>query len=244
MSDIVKKETNALALLDFSADAGAGLEGVDSGSTVAIPFLRVLQGLSPQLRTVKGARPGLIINTITNELYEKARVVPCAFQREFLQWAPRSQGGGFRGRHSPSVVETGQLPGLERNANGTYNLGEDMLDDTRNHFVLVETATGWAPALLSMRSTQIKKSKHWLARIKAIELVGPNGRKFTPPSFSHIYTLSTKDEQNSSGSWSGLVIELEGPVTDPDLYAKAKRLHDDFTRGEVSAQEPVGRDDF
>ena len=48
--------------MDFSADAGQGMEGADKAS-FAIPFITMLQGLSPQLETVDGAKPGLFIMT-------------------------------------------------------------------------------------------------------------------------------------------------------------------------------------
>ena len=57
-------ENNVVAqAIDFYADSGLGLENVDAQS-VAIPFITVLQGLSPQIETVEGAKPGLIINTV------------------------------------------------------------------------------------------------------------------------------------------------------------------------------------
>ena len=59
------KKTAVAMPLDFSADAGMGMEGADK-SSFAIPFITMLQGLSPQLETVEGAKPGLFINTITN----------------------------------------------------------------------------------------------------------------------------------------------------------------------------------
>ena len=90
-TEVAVAETNtALAVMaaDFAADAGLGMEGADK-SSFAIPFLSILQGLSPQLETVDGAKPGLFINSITNEVFKEVLVIPCAFQRRFLRWAPR-----------------------------------------------------------------------------------------------------------------------------------------------------------
>lgn len=232
-ADLVSAST-----LDFSGDAGLGMEGTDKNS-FAIPFLSVLQGLSPQLESVEGARPGLFINTITNELFKDAIVIPCAFQRRFLRWAPREQGGGYKGEYNPIDVETGSLDGLDRNEKNQLTIEGDILKDTRNHFVLVKSASGvWQPAILSLTSTQIKKSKRWMSLIQGMEMRAPNGKVFTPPSFSHTYKLSTKKEENSQGSWWGVDVVVGGPVDDADVYAKAKTFHNSVASGEVEASQP------
>lgn len=226
-------------VLDFAADAGMGMEGVDKDS-FAIPFIALLQGLSPQLETVDGARPGLFINTITDELFKEVLVVPCAYQRRYLRWAPRSEGGGYKGEYNPIDIETGKILGVEKDAAGRLRLEGDELKDTRNHFVLMQSETGaWQPALLSLSSTQIKKSKRWMSRIQGIELRTPEGKPFNPPSFSHVYKLKAVKEENSKGSWWGLDIELVEPVQDAETYARAKEFNKQVAAGEVKVQKPV-----
>jgi hypothetical protein len=224
--------------IDFAADAGMGMEGADKNS-FAIPFITLLQGLSPQLETVDGAKPGLFINTITNELYKEVLVVPCAYQRRYLRWAPRDQGGGYKGEYTPVDVETGKVAGVTQNAEGRLTLEGDLLNDTRNHFVLAQSESGvWQPALVSLSSTQIKKSKRWMSRIQSIEMRAPNGKTFNPPSFSHIYKLKAVKEENSKGSWWGVDIELVGPVQDAELYNKAKDFHASVVSGAVEVAPP------
>lgn len=237
----VKEETNtALAVMaaDFAADAGLGMEGADK-SSFAIPFLSILQGLSPQLETVDGAKPGLFINSITNEVFKEVLVIPCAFQRRFLRWAPRSEGGGYKGEYNPVDVETGKVAGVSQNAEGRLMLENDELKDTRNHFVLMQTEAGaWTGALLSLSSTQIKKSKRWMSLILGIEMRNAQGKPFNPPSFSHVYKLSAVKEENSKGSWWGLQVEKVEPVGDAELYAKAKAFHNSVSAGEVEVAPP------
>lgn len=237
----VKEETNtALAVMaaDFAADAGLGMEGADK-SSFAIPFLSILQGLSPQLETVDGAKPGLFINSITNEVFKEVLVIPCAFQRRFLRWAPRSEGGGYKGEYNPVDIETGKIAGVSTNAEGRLMLENDELKDTRNHFVLMQTESGaWTGALLSLSSTQIKKSKRWMSLILGIEMRNAQGKPFNPPSFSHVYKLSAVKEENSKGSWWGLQVEKVEPVGDSELYAKAKAFHNSVSAGEVEVAPP------
>lgn len=247
-------KTEVGSVLDFAADAGKGLEGADK-SSFAIPFIGILQGLSPQLETVDGAKPGLFINTITNELMSRVRVIPCAFQRRYIRWAPRSSGGGFKGELNPIDVETNKVPGC-RSINGIYLMDVpasnsnpfdsngrplfDHLSDTRNHFVLVETANGaWQPALISLGSSQIKKSKRWMSRIQGLELRTANGAAYNPPSFSHIYHITAVKEENAKGSWWGLDVGLDGPIQDASLYSTAKAFHDSVVAGAVEVSPPV-----
>lgn len=229
--------------INYAADAGKGLEGADK-SSYAIPFITVLQGLSPQLEIVDGAKPGLLINTITNELSNGLQVIPCAFQRRYLRWTPRDQGGGYKGELHPADVETNKVPGLTKDADGHFKIGEDELKDTRNHFVLVRNGAGqWQPALLSLSSTQLRKSKRWMSRISSIEMKDANGQLFTPPSFSHIYQVTTVKEENDKGAWWGIEINLAGPVTDADLYAKAKQFSRSVSSGEVETAPPPPPDE-
>jgi hypothetical protein len=247
------KNTSLAATSMFEEDAGAGLEGADK-SSYAIPFLTMLQGLSPQIETVDGAKPGLIINTITNELFSSVRVIPCAYQRRFIRWAPRSAGGGYKGEYNPIDVETGNVEGLKL-INGIYMMDVpeganafdqkglplyDHLSDTRNHFVLVESSSGaWQPALFSMSSTQIKKSKRWMSLIQGLELRNAEGKAFNPPSFSHIYTVKGVKEENAKGSWWGVEIVINGPVEEAEIYANAKAFNKSVNSGAVEVAPPV-----
>lgn len=233
------QSTEVSFMEDMLEDAGMGLENADKDS-FAIPFLTVLQGLSPQLESIDGAKPGLIINTITEELHKEVMVVPCAYQRRYLRWAPRELGGGYRGDHSPIEVDSGQLAGVKRDDDGVLTIEGDVLKDTRNHFCMVQSETGgWQPCLLSLSSTQIKKSKRWMSLIQGVESRTPAGKVFTPPSFANIYKLSTLKEENSKGSWWGVKIELDGPVAEQELYQKARDFSKQVMAGEVQVSEPI-----
>lgn len=251
---VAKQEENANAVavasaINFMADAGMGTEGADKDS-FAVPFLSILQPLSPQVVDGKeGAKGGKFINSVTEEMNDEVLVVPVAFQRRFLRWQPREKGGGYKGDFSPIDVETGKVEGLQRGDDGRLYIGgtnpkeHDQLKDTRNHFVMLVRPDGsWTQALVSMSSTQIKKSKRWLSRIQGIQIKGPNGAHFTPPSFSHIYRCKSVKEQNDQGSWFGWDIDIEGQVQDAELYAAAKAFHANIVAGKVDIAPPVSDD--
>lgn len=242
--------------LDLSAYAGMGMEEVDQ-SSLAIPFLALLQGLSPQVESVDGAKPGIYIDTITSELMKEVRVIPCAFQRRFIRWAPRSRGGGYKGDYNPTDVTLKRIPGMSEHdgvilmdvppgqpafdEKGAPNY--DKLSDTRNHYVLYESAEGtWRPALVSLASTQIKKSKRWMSLISGIELRASDGRIYTPPSFAYIYRLKALKEKNAKGEWWGVEVSMDGPVEDQEVFAKAAAFNKSVAAGEVQVQEPMDAD--
>lgn len=233
--------SSAVALaLDFQSDAGRGTEGADKDS-FAIPFIGCLQPLSPIVvdGSLPGARGGLFHNSITNVLSERVRVVPVAFQRRYLAWMPRTAGGGFKGEHSVASVEANTI-GWVKNADGRMVLPDGAeLKDTRNHYVLVlGEKGGWSPAMISLASTQIKKSKRWLSLMQGIQLPDNKGGFFNPPTFSHIYELHSVKEQNDKGQWFGIEPTLVGPVGDAALYAAAKAFHQQVIAGKVEVAPP------
>jgi len=230
----------------FEADAGVGLEGADKDS-FAIPFLSILQPLSPIVAEgqIEGAKAGKFINSVTSQMSDVVMLVPVAFQRKFLRWQPREKGGGYKGEYSPVDVETGKVDGMVRTDEGRIYIGgsnpkeHDQLKDTRNHFVLVVKEDGsWSPALISMASTQIKKSKRWLSRIQGVQLRNAAGQHFTPPSFSHIYKATSVRESNDQGIWFGWEIDIVGPVQDAELYGAAKAFHAQVAAGKVETAPP------
>ena len=74
-NDIAKKADSSLAL--FGDDA-KGFENMTQDD-LALPFVRILGQLSPQVtdgdaKYIDGAKPGMIYNTVTSELYDGKKV--------------------------------------------------------------------------------------------------------------------------------------------------------------------------
>jgi len=225
----------------YAEDAGAGMAGIDADS-VAIPFLAVLQKMSPQCdpdspEYMAKAKPGMLINTVTKELFDGkdgVTIVPCNFARKFLRWTPREKGGGFKGelnitevhalRANGGLIEQDNrlyVPDDHGNVNPKVN---DKVADTRVHYVLVLNArSGMAQqAVLSLASTQIKKSKQLNSLIRGVEVDRGDGTKVNPASYANLVRISTVPEQNDQGSWSGVAFALEGLVEDAATYQMAK----------------------
>ncbi|MCK5018922.1 MAG: hypothetical protein KAS32_17805 [Candidatus Peribacteraceae bacterium] len=99
-------ETALTPKYDYGAFGDSGYEGT-SRDDFSIPYLSVLQQLSPQLKKkdaayIENAEEGMLLNTVTQEVYDGAEGVlfqPCATEHAFVEWIPRKAGGGCAGVH-------------------------------------------------------------------------------------------------------------------------------------------------
>jgi hypothetical protein len=237
--EVIKKEEGALAINMFEADANGGAQNIEQ-EDLALPFLKVLGQLSPEInkkngRYVEGAEPGMILNSVTKKLYDGDKginVIPCAYERKYLEWKPRELGGGLVGMHSidDPIVRTTKRDQMNKDIlpNGNY------LENTASHFV-VTTGEDAGTGLISMTRTQLKVSRTWNSMMMSIKLQGKNGL-FTPPTFSHIYNLKSVQMTNDKGTWFGWDINKIGPVTDNNVYSLAKDFAEKIGKGEIEVK--------
>ena len=237
MNQVTTKKEGALAVNIFEADADKGTQNI-SQEDLALPFLKVLGQLSPEVnkthgKYVEGAEPGKIINTVTNELFDEIQIVPCHYKRQYIEWQDRgtSTGAPVAIHEADSDIISQTTRGKDykdRLPNGNY------LDNTAQHFVL---AIGKNPqtALISMKGTQLKVSRKWNSMMMGIKMQGKNGL-FTPPTYSHIYNLKSVQMSNDKGTWFGWDVAKANPVGDKNIYDMAKSFATSVGKGEVQAK--------
>ena len=154
-------------LEEMSKDSGGGFEEVTS-SDVQIPFIRVIQAMSPQIKKsdsafIKGAGQGDIFNTVTKQFWsaeEGILVIPIHFQMKFLEFVPRDQGGGFVGELNPASEEVKKAKKIDKNS--SIELLEN--DNEKNTIKKIKTVdehnddakTQWENITLFFTSIQIK----------------------------------------------------------------------------------------
>jgi hypothetical protein len=238
MSEVQTKKKNEISTNLFEADAGQGLNMTQED--LALPFLKVLGQLSPECnkrdaKHVEGAEPGMIINTVTSEIYDGVKgidVVPVHYKRQHIEWQDRgeSQGAPVKiydaGDDLPST--TRDKFNKDRLSNGNY------LENTASHFVVI---LGNSPttALISMKATQLKVSRKWNSMMMGLKMQGKNGM-FTPPTYSHIYKLKTVQQSNDKGTWFGWDVARVGPISDPGIYKIAKDFGANVSKGDVKVK--------
>jgi len=239
--------------IDWEKDAGGGLEGADKES-YAIPFLRVIQKMSPQVdetaaEYMPDAKPGMLLNTVTGRLYDGKKgltVLPVFYSRKFLKWGARgTDNSGFKGQFSPEDIAKmtareeiklveGRL--FEPAPDGTVDVKKaPVFNDTRTHFFIVLEEDGsMSQCVIALSSTQIKKSKRLMALLSGAII---NGK--TPPTWMNQIKLTTVPESNEKGSWSGVRFESDGFIQIPSYYMAGKEFHDSILQGEVGVAYEV-----
>jgi hypothetical protein len=92
----------------------AGEGAAFDSSEMQIPFVRLLQALSPQLNKkkaeyIEGASSGDAFNNVTNQYWDGEAgltVIPCYQTTKYLEFTPRDMGGGFRGESWSNPTST------------------------------------------------------------------------------------------------------------------------------------------
>ena len=240
-----KKESNVVAIssFDFEEDADDGV--AVAPEDLALPFLKIVSAVDAdtlvQLKAIEGnegVEPGFIYNNVTLDVYngnDGLKIIPCAYQRRYLQWAPRAEGL----KHPVNIfLPNEERPRTERNRETNMDMMVDgpqghYIQETHNHYVLVVFEGGTTqPGLVSMKQTALKKSRKWNSMVQTRSMVGKNG-VFTPPRYSHIYNLRTVKEKNNKGAWDGWEVTVHGPVLDKSTYTRAKAFSTSINKGEI-----------
>jgi len=215
--------------------------GEVSKEDIAIPFLTVLQPLSPQCtpghaKEVEGARPGMIFQTVTGEVFTALRVVPAEYRRTFIEWVPRNKGGGFRGEHGTEWEKI-----FESNRKGGRAIleNDNELADTRSWYVMALRDDGSRfPAVISMGSTQIGTSKKW----GTMQMTPPPGHEGPLQRSSYTWHMGTQLQKNDKGSWFGWTVRRGPAVTDEALARDCAGFRQQVRGGAITVDHEQGQD--
>ena len=236
----VKQEAGVVANVDIESFADEGFDNVDSKS-LALPFLKVLGQLSPQVTQGDSqfnpdARPGMIYNTVTDELYDGAggiTVIPCYYKLEYIEWRDREKGSvapvNVYSSGSDIMTKTTRGDdGKDRLENGNY------IEETASHYVTVVEPEKSSTAMITMKSTQRKKSKKWNSMMMSLRQKKKDGKGFFRPApFTQQYSLKTVLEKNNLGSWYGWEIEHTGTVANEETIKAALDFYESCKKGSV-----------
>ena len=255
------KEDTKLAtgqLMEF--DDNEGFEGEDHDSA-AIPRLKILQKSSQEVDEdgggyVKGAKAGMVINTVTSDLYnakdDPIIVVPCYYEKVYIEWIPLEDGGGFVASF-PAAEGNVLIETLEKDDRGIPHTEDGHeIRDTREHFMLIIRDGIFEPVVSSFTSTKIKKSKAWFTMMKMARLDGHPLRQ--PPMFAFSYELKTVIETKDQYTYYNWDIRkgVSVPELDPTggLIRVAKAFKDAIVSGvkkavpEQEGQQDAENNDF
>lgn len=243
----VKEQNTAMAEYGAYADyAGAGFENQTSDD-YSIPFLQILQALSPQLQENDSLRQGMILNTVTGEVWDGKKgiaFVPATTQHVYVEWKPRDQGGGFVGIHevNSDIVNHARAASSEY---GKYNTpdGNELIETFYVYGIAIDDDGNASEAVLAFSSTKIKKYKGWMTKAKTIQIPLPDGRRIPAPLFAHRYRLKTVSEKNNKGqffNWDAITFDGENAqqarlLPDDPLFQSAVNIKSMIEQGKARA---------
>lgn len=215
-----KQAVNYEDLMEGMDNAGFEEMGLE---TMAIPFLRIVQELSPVMRSKRpeynpDAQEGMFINTVSGKLYESPiRVIIGKFQRLFLEWG--TTRGQLMGVHSPEAIEA--RTDLVRNENNQPvdpKTGHTF-QDCYTYYVLNVDDIEEGVCIISCTSTNIKEARKLNRNLMHTML--PNSNKRALPYFM-VWEVSSVDMSNDQGEWKGISFKFDSFVTQPQLEAIVK----------------------
>ena len=202
---------------EFAEYADAGFQNV-TASDLLIPRLTILQALSPQLSRsepeyIKEAHSGDICDVAMSELYSDILFLPVYYRKDYMEWAPRSEGRKFPVAiyHDDSIYKE-----CRKDEKNLFWHGKNKIEETAQFFGFNVSAQ-MRKCFIPLKGTQFKKAKRWLNLATGEKLKRADGSFFTPPMFYRTYKLSVAEEKNNEGNWFGWVVERG--LTLPELTA-------------------------
>lgn len=269
LKEVAKVQSNLPANIaqDMLGDVGKNVSTKAEDNLV--PFLKVLQKMSPQVDKrndayIEDAEAGLIwlrnypdmplVNGDAGIVFQ-----PCFMGKEWIEWVPREKGGGVVARWTyddadpnkgrPDDCQLTDKPGDNRQIWMRPN-GNEVIE-TRSIAGFVHLGELRLPYVLPLQSTGHTFAKEWngmwrLKKQSAYIRSQDPGFKFPDgwadgiaPSYAYTYRLVTKHRSNSKGDWFQFQATDEGPVSAED-YQLGRDLYSSFLSGEKKAEIDVG----
>ena len=242
-NEIAKKESNlpSADVVDIFAEYGG--EGLDyDTSELQIPFVRIIQAMSPQVKKsdpayIAGASQGDVFNTVTGQFWPSEKgvtVIPCYQETKYLKWRPREQGGGFLGelpKDDPDISRTTRVGAKEVLPDGNELVKSDQ------HYCLIVDEDG-VPSfgIVDMKSSALKVSRRWKTQLKMLTVKHPKtGALVVPPLFGTKWKLTVVEESNDQGSWFNWSVANDGYVKDKEILDAALNFRKSIMAGEAKA---------
>lgn len=205
--------------MDFISkdDKMVGFEDLNL-ETMAIPFIRVAQDLSPQLKKTKseyieGLEVGDIFNNVTGTIYGKEfSFTPIKYERIYTEWKP--DRGGFVGYHS---VQEAYKIAVDTTFNKMKTEEGNELEETYMYYVVIKGHEKDGVAIISASSSMIKQAKklNTMVNMQYFE----DGTKALP--YHQVYKAKSVLAQKDNNEWYTLEFVFESFV-DEKIYLAAK----------------------
>lgn len=180
-------------------------------ATQAIPFIKLIQALSPQLKKskpeyVKGAEAGMLLNNVTNRIFDAPlRIVVGKFERHYLEWDKNTRGK-LKGIHTPESVELREDLITDEKNQLICPESASIFQETYNYYVILPDYLEEGVCIISLTSSGIKAGKK-LNRMLFSTMIPGTKQKAMP--FFMIFTIGITEMSNDQGDWFGMDFKLD-----------------------------------
>lgn len=238
------------ALPDFMrGDVGRGTENM-SPEDIDTPRLKLIQGLSSELEQYNKLRPGHFFHTAAEHIFtEPFRAVTLYYDRRFILWNPRDNGGGILARAddgihwsppnsefevklnkvdgghkvvwktAPTVVESGLADWGTMNPNDPSS--PPAATRMLNFLLAFPDFPDLMPAVFTFQRSGIRVGRKFLAKIKTVRA----------PLYGMVWQIGSLDETNTNGqTYKGIQVSGAGLVQDKDQYELYKGINEQFSK--------------
>lgn len=244
----IDEQSKAVSTFEgYGEDAGVGVGS--SQDELSIPFLTVLQAMSPQVADVSdggidGAKAGMLFNTVTEQLVpgkDGVVIIPAYKQHVFVEWVPRDQGGGLVAIHEKDAQIVADAKAAAGKAIGRLKTptGNDLVEAFYLYGIVEEDGS---PIVVGFSSTKIAVFRQWNTKLNIFQIPTKDGRKQNPPLFAHRVKISTQKQKNNKGEFFNFVLSpAEGDMMSSLLspsderYQAAKSLGESLRLGKAKA---------
>lgn len=231
-------------LQDMEQDSGMGVS--TDPNEVGIPFLYILQDLSPQVKKrdeayIEGAEVGDIYNNVTKEVIPASvgiDWIEVGFEAAQVEWKPNR--GGFVAKHPHDTPLKNELRMMQDGDKMVPTLPSgNTLTETKYHYGLYRRSGStdpWQAAVIGMASTMIKNSRELEGMKKRLCI--PGTQKMAP-SFAVYYQFQTTLVAKNNNEWFVWKI-AQGTWVTSEEYAVARELAGQVAAGSVKTAQPDG----
>jgi hypothetical protein len=220
----------------FSAEDTTGYyEGMDAGA-FAVPFLTILQGLSPAVQRgtpgfLEGAAAGLILNTVTKKISESVLLSVLRRTHTLCYWVPREKGGGFIREEEATPTNMSwfaQIALDDKKRRIVSERGTEIEVTEHRNFqcALIGEDNKLEPAMVSMTKSQLTVARQWNTNIDVHSAKVPvtvgGQTALRPVLHSGKWRLSTTLKTKDSNNWYVWAFAFAGLHTQKALVQEVR----------------------
>jgi hypothetical protein len=238
--------TNKKTVLGFvdKADNFEGFEQI-STQTMAIPFVRIAQDSSPQLKKnnpgyIEELEAGDFFNTVSKVVYgKKLKAIVLKFERIYIEWLPNR--GGFVGYHS---VENAERIAADKTFGKWKTETGNILQENYVYFLLLDGHEKEGINVFSLYSSAIKSAREWNRLLTTHVL--DNGKRALP--YYLVWEITSEHIEKEPYDWyvprmsfSGYINEKQYKIIGPERKALPERQVD---YSQISDQTTESENEF